>query len=48
MLLVSARRKGRTLTLAIELRKQHYLQACAQLSASSLLGMVLAPVYAQT
>jgi len=29
-LFLSARRKGRTLTLEVVLRKQHYLQACAQ------------------
>jgi hypothetical protein len=46
MLLVSALRKRRTLTLAIELRKQHYLQACAQLSVFVYWGWYWSPVYA--
>jgi len=46
MLLVSARRNRRTLTLAIELRKQHYLQACAQLSVFVYWGLYWSPVYA--
>ena len=33
-LFFQARRRGRTLTLTMSLRKQHYVQACAQ-------GMVL-------
>jgi len=41
-----ARRKGRTLTLAIEPRKQHYLQACAQLSVFVYWGWYWSPVYA--
>ena len=46
LLLLSARRKGRTLTLAIEPRKQHYLQACAQLSVLVYWGWYWPPVYA--
>jgi hypothetical protein len=46
MLLVSARRSRRALTLAIELRKQHYLQACAQLSVFVYWGWYWSPVYA--
>jgi hypothetical protein len=45
MLFVSARRKRRTFTLAIELRKQHYLQACAQLSVFVYWGWYWSPVY---
>ena len=46
LLFVSARRKSRTLTLAIEPRKQHYLQACAQLSVFVYWGLYWSPVYA--
>jgi hypothetical protein len=46
VLFVSARRRMRTLTLAIELRKQHYLQACAQFSVFVYWGWYWAPVYA--
>jgi hypothetical protein len=46
LLFVSARRQRRTLTLAIELRKQHYLQACAQLSVFVYWGLYWSPVYA--
>jgi hypothetical protein len=45
ILLVSARRAGRTLTLAIDLRKQHYLQACAQGSVLLYWGWYWRPVY---
>jgi hypothetical protein len=37
---------SRTLTLAIEPRKQHYLQACAQLSVFLYWGWYWSPVYA--
>ena len=45
VLLVSALRKGRTLTLAILLQKQHYLQACAQGSVLLYWGWYWSPVY---
>jgi hypothetical protein len=41
----SAQRKKRTLTLSIEPRKQHYLQACAQLSVFLYWGWYWPPVY---
>ncbi len=40
-----ARREGRTLTLTIVLRKQHYLQACAQGSVLLYWGWYWRPVY---
>ena len=43
ILLVEARRAGRTLAVAIEPRKQHYLQACAQLSVLSYWGWYWSP-----
>src|SRR5262249_20119795 len=46
LLLVSARRKSRTFSLEIVLRKQHYLQACAQSSVLVYWGLYWAPVYA--
>jgi hypothetical protein len=45
-LFVMARRNGRTFTLAIDLRKQHYLQACAQFSVLAYWGWYWPPVYA--
>src|SRR4051794_371180 len=39
VLLVSANRTKRTLTLGVALRKQHYLQACAQLSVFVYWGL---------
>jgi hypothetical protein len=45
VLFVSARRVGRTLTLAIDLRRQHYLQACAQGSVLLYWGWYWRPVY---
>jgi hypothetical protein len=45
-LLVWARRSGRTLTLEVVLRKQHYLQACAQGSVLLYWGWYWPPVYA--
>jgi hypothetical protein len=45
VLLVSALREGRTLTLAILLQKQHYLQACAQGSVLLYWGWYWSPVY---
>ena len=44
-LFVSARRRGRMLALAFEPRKQHYLQACAQLSVLLYWGWHWSPVY---
>jgi hypothetical protein len=44
-LFVAARRSGRTLQLTIEPRKQHYLQACAQLSVFVYWGWYWPPVY---
>jgi hypothetical protein len=46
VLLVSARRRGRTLTLEVVLRKQHYLQACAQGSVLLYWGWYWPQVYA--
>ena len=46
MLFVWARRSGRTLTLDVVLRKQHYLQACAQGSVLLYWGWYWPPVYA--
>jgi hypothetical protein len=40
-----ARRSGRTLTLTIVLRRQHYLQACAQASVLAYWGMYWPPVF---
>ena len=45
MLLAAARRSGRTFTLEIVLRKQHYLQACAQGSVLLYWGWCWRPVY---
>jgi hypothetical protein len=45
MLLVWARRGGRTFTLEIVLKKQHYLQACAQASVLLYWGWFWPPVY---
>jgi hypothetical protein len=45
-LLVWVRRSGRTLTLEVVLRKQHYLQACAQVSVLLYWGWYWPPVYA--
>jgi hypothetical protein len=45
-LFVMVRRNGRTFTLAIDLRKQHYLQACAQFSVFAYWGWYWSPVYA--
>jgi hypothetical protein len=45
VLLASAVRTGRTLTLEIVLRKQHYLQACAQGSVLLYWGWYWRPVY---
>ena len=42
VLLVSALRQRRRFTLAIALRQQHYVQACAHTSILRLLGLVLA------
>ncbi len=47
LLLGSARRAGRTLTLEIVLRTQHYLQACAQGSVLLYWGWYWRPVYDQ-
>src|SRR5262245_24266133 len=44
-LFLSARRAGRTFTLTIDLRKQHYLQACAQGSVLVYWGWYWRPVY---
>ena len=44
--LVWSRRAGRTLTLDVVLRKQHYLQACAQGSVLLYWGWYWPPVYA--
>ncbi len=46
ILFVWARRSGRTLTLEVVLRKQHYLQACAQGSVLLYWGWYWPPVYA--
>jgi len=45
-LLVSARLKGRTLTVEVVPKKQHYLQACAQGSVLLYWGWYWPPVYA--
>ncbi len=45
VLLASVLRTGRTLTLEIVLRKQHYLQACAQGSVLLYWGWYWRPVY---
>jgi hypothetical protein len=45
LLLRSARRRGRTLTSEIVLRKQHYLQACAQASVLLYWGWYWSEVY---
>src|SRR2546427_4460584 len=47
ILFVAARRAGRTLTLTIDVRKQHYLQACAQGSVLLYWGWYWRPVYDQ-
>jgi len=44
-LFVAARRRGRPFQLTIEARKQHYLQACAQLSVFIYWGWYWRPVY---
>jgi len=46
VLFVSALRKSRTFSLEIVARKQHYLQACAQLSVLTYWGLYWSPVYA--
>ena len=46
LLLVWSRRKGRTLALEVVLRKQHYVQACAQGSVLLYWGWYWPPVYA--
>jgi len=46
VLLVSARRAGRTLTLEVVLKKQHYMQACVQGSLLAYWGWYWPPVYA--
>jgi hypothetical protein len=46
LLLVQARRKGRTLTFQMAAKKQHYLQACAQVSVLLYWGWYWPPVYA--
>src|SRR5579863_73004 len=46
VLLVLARRRGRTLTLQVVAKKQHYLQACAQGSVLLYWGRYWPPVYA--
>jgi len=45
VLFAAARRKGRTLTLEVVLKKQHYLQACAQGSVLLYWGWYWPPVY---
>jgi Sel1 repeat len=45
VLLLVARRRGRVLALEIELRKQHYLQACAQFSVILYWGWYWPQVY---
>ncbi len=45
LLLLAARRTGRTLTLEMVLRKQHYLQACAQASVLLYWGWYWQQVY---
>jgi hypothetical protein len=46
VLFVSSRRSGRTLALEVVLKKQHYLQACAQCSVLLYWGWYWPPVYA--
>ena len=46
VLLVGARRRGRALTLEVVLKKQHYLQACAQGSVLLYWGWYWPQVYA--
>lgn len=46
ILLAAASRSGRTLTLEVVLRKQHYLQACAQLCIFAYWGWYWREVYA--
>jgi len=46
ILLVAASRSGRTFTLEVVLRKQHYLQACAHLSILAYWGWYWREVYA--
>jgi hypothetical protein len=46
LLFVWARRSQRILTLEVALRKQHYLQACAQLAVLLYWGSYWPPVYA--
>jgi hypothetical protein len=46
LLLVRARRTGRTLRLEVVVRKQHYVQACAQLAVLLYWGWYWPPVYA--
>jgi hypothetical protein len=46
LLLVQVRRAGRTLALEVSLKKQHYLQACAQGSVLVYWGLYWPPVYA--
>ncbi len=46
VLLVITRRTGRTLTLQVVAKKQHYLQACAQGSVLLYWGWYWPPVYA--
>ncbi len=46
LLLAGSRRSGRTLMLDVVLRKQHYLQACAQGSVLLYWGWYWPPVYA--
>jgi hypothetical protein len=45
LLFVWSRRKGRTLALEVVLRKQHYVQACAQASVLAYWGWYWHPVY---
>ena len=46
VLVESVRRKGRKLTIEVVVRKQHWLQACAQLSVLAYWGWFWPPVYA--
>jgi len=46
VLFVTARRHGRTLAVKVELRKQHYLQACAQSAVLIYWGWYWREVYA--
>jgi len=45
VLAASAARRARTLSIEVSLRKQHYLQACAQLSVLLYWGWYWRPVY---